>query len=358
MTAEDKAMKPLGICINLLSQKRTGPGDGMDFTDYLKKNGIPYESIDCYSSDIISKLSDYSGIFWWYSHYVVADKTEAQHILDIASKMGLKVYPDHNTAWHFDDKIAEMYAFQSVNAPIPKSWVFYRQKECEEWLKNEAAYPIVGKLKNGSGSTNVKILRDKKQALAYCKRMFSKGYDSSPSLIYKTYSKVQSTRDWKTFVSRFKKIPNFLKARSHAKRLGRECDYCYFQEFVENDGYDLKVAVVGDKLGYFARHTRKADFRASGSGDFYYDRDLMTEQIIKDAFRVADALGVQCMGFDFVVDKKTGQGLIIEMCHGFDQHAVYEAGGYFDRECIWHSEPLNVSEEIVKNMYRDFVCKG
>ncbi len=346
-------MKPLGICRNLLDRKRTGVGDEMEIRPILEKYGIPFEEIDCYASDIISRMDDYSGIFWWYSHYVTADKMEAQNILDIAEKKGLKVYPDHNTAWHFDDKIAEMYAFQSVGAPIPESFVFYREDECLKWLETEAGFPLVGKLRNGSGSTNVRILKDAAKARKFCHRMFTKGYDSAPSLLYKTYSKVQSTRDWKTLVERFRKIPNFLKARSSAKRISIEKDYCYFQEFVPNDGYDLKVAVVGDKLGYFARHVRKGDFRASGGGDFYYDKSLLTEQIIKDAFRVADELRTQCIGFDFVVDRRTGKGLIIEMCHGFDQHAVYDAGGYFDRDCIWHEVPLNVTEEIIKNMYRE-----
>ena len=279
-------MKPLGICVNLLDRERTGVKDGMDFTEYLSQHNIPYEPIDCYSYDIIDKLKDYSGIFWWYSHYVVADKNEAQNILDIAANMGLKVYPNHQTAWHFDDKIAEMYAFQSVGAPIPNSWVFYQREECEKWLSSKAIYPIVAKLKNGSGSTNVKILHNQKQAIKYCKKMFTKGINSAPSLIYKTYSKVQSTRDIKTFISRFKKIPNFIRSRNKAKRLGRECDYCYFQEYIENDGFDIKVAVVGDKLSYFARNVRKGDFRASGSGDFYYDNSLITDQIIKWKFNI------------------------------------------------------------------------
>ena len=344
-------MKPLGICINLLSEKRKKFGRDMSVIPFLEKNGIPYISLDCYAYDIIDKMNDVSGIFWWYSHYAFADKAEAQFILDIAEQKGLKVYPNHNTAWHFDDKIAEMYAFQSIGASIPKSWVFYRQDDCDKWIDEKAEFPLVAKLRNGSGSTNVKLLKTKEEAHAYCKRMFTTGIKSTPSLMYKTYSKVQSTRSFKTLVNRAKQIPNFLKSRRMAKGLGIEREYCYFQEFVPNEGYDIKVAVVGDKLGYFIRRVRKGDFRASGGGDFYYDRSIITPQIIESAFYAADGLKSQCMGFDYVIDSKTGNGLIVEMCHGFDREAVYDSGGYFDRNCEWHPEPLHCGEEIIKLMY-------
>lgn len=346
-------MKPLGICTNLLSSKRERFGRDMNIRPFLDRMGVPYVDLDCYAYDIVDRMGELSGIYWWYSHYAFADKAEAQHILDIAERRGLRVYPDHNTAWHFDDKIAEMYALQDACAPIPESWVFYRKNDCDRWIDECVTFPIVAKLRNGSGSTNVKILRTKKQAHRYCRRMFANGYRSAPSFIYKTYSKAQSTRDLQTLVHRARQIPNFLKARAMARGLGREREYCYFQEFVPNEGYDLKIVVVGDKLGFLARSTRKGDFRASGGGDIYYDRSLVTNQIIDDAFRIADSLKSQCMGFDFVVDSRTGRGVIVEMCHGFDHEAIYEAGGYFDRQGTWHDDPLHCGEEIVHNMYAD-----
>ena len=348
-------MKPLGICTNLLSKQRKLFERDMSIKPYLEKHNIPYVDFDCYSYDVIEKLDELSGLYWWYSHYAFADKAEAQFILDIASQKGLRVYPNHNTAWHFDDKIAEMYALQNVGAAIPNSWVFYRREDCDKWIEDEAVFPLVAKLRNGSGSTNVKLLRNKKQAHAYCKKMFTMGYKSAPSLLYKTYSKVQSTRDLKTLIHRAKQIPNFLKARRMAKSLGIEREYCYFQEYIPNNGFDLKIAVVGDKLGFLVRSVRKGDFRASGGGEIYYDKSLITKEIIDEAFHTADALGVQCMGFDFVVDSRNGKGLIVEMCHGFDQDVIYDAGGYFDRSGKWHTEPLHCGEEVIYNMYRDYI---
>lgn len=344
-------MKPVAICKSQLSAHRTHSKLQIgDFEDYLKQHNIPYEYVDCYSYDIVNRLDKYSALIWWYENFAVADLMEAQNILDIAERKGLKVYPNHNTAWHFDDKIAEMYALQSVGAPIPESWVFYDFNKCKKWLDEEANYPLVAKLRRGSGSNNVKLLHNKKEAHDYAKLMFSKGMQPAPSLLYKTFSKVQSTKDIKTLINRAKGIPDFLWTRKFAQQMPNEKGYCYFQRFIPNDGYDLKIAVVGDKLSYVARNIRIGDFRASGSGDFYYDNSIITEQIITSAFDAADKLGTQCMGFDYVVDNTTGEGLIIEMCHGFDRDAVYNAGGYFDRQSKWHAEPINIQWEILNNI--------
>ena len=345
-------MKPVAICDTLLSRHQKNNSVTIpSWTKWLDEHGIPWELVDCYSSDIIRKLPNYSALLWHYEHYSVADLMEAQNILDVAESMGLKVYPDHKTAWHFDDKIAEMYALQAVGAPIPESWVFYELDKCLNWLEHDAKYPIVAKLRRGSGSNNVKLLHNYAEAKRYARQMFSKGLSPAQSLIYKTYSKVQSTRDWATFVKRFKQIPDFIWSRRFGKALPIERGYCYFQRYVKNNNYDVKVAVVGRKCSFFTRHTRKGDFRASGSGDFFYDKSLVPESVVRSAFDAAEKLGVQCIGFDYVVEKTTEKGYIIEMCHGFDAEAVLACGGYWDRDLNWHDEPLNVKAEILEGMH-------
>jgi len=324
------------------------------WNDYIiescEKLGLDYDVVDCYKNGFIHQMRNYDYLFFPPDNHVLADKIAASNILEVAHRQGLKVFPNFDTIWHFDDKIAEEYAFQSVNALTPNCWIFFLLDECLEWLNNEATYPIIAKLRCGSGSNGVTLLRDSTQATKYAKAMFSKGLDPSPSLMYKAYSKAQSSRSLKTILSRIKKIPTFLNTRRHAKMLSREKGYCYFQEFIPNDGYDIKIVVIGDKLSFFARKVRKGDFRASGGGDVMYDRKLVTKQIIDSAFYVADKLGLQSVGFDYVVNKNTGEGLIIEMCYGFDWRLLYDAGGHFTRDGIWFDEPINAPEEIVKNL--------
>ncbi len=349
-------MKPIAICEN----KRMFDHYTLwtsRFISYCKENNIPYEIVDCYKSEIISDLYNFSALVWHYQNYVVADLLESRNIIQAADNMGLVTFPSPKMNWHFDDKIAEMYALESVNAPIPNSWVFYEKEKCLDWLKTQAKYPIVAKLRCGSGSNNVKLIRSKEEGVSYAHRMFSKGFDPSPSIAYKAYSKLQSSKDLNMIISRIKKIPQFLKSRKNAKMMPIEKGYCYFQEFIPNNGYDLKVVVIGDKMTFCARNVRKNDFRASGGGDFYYDRSLLTDQIIDIAYAAADKLNMECVGFDFVVNKTNGESKIIEMCYGFDYEVQKDLGAYVDREHQWHEESVCVPDEIIQKIVGKVNCK-
>lgn len=318
------------------------------FVEYCKEAGIPYELVDCYASDIVSKLENYSALIWNYSNFVISDLMEARSVIQVAESKGLVCFPSQREGWHFDDKIAEMYAFQSVGAPIPQSWVFYVEGECINWLRNEAKYPLIAKLRCGSGANNVKMLKNKREAVTYARRMFGRGFNPTPSFAYKAYSKLQSSHDFKTVISRIKKIPQFLNTRRHAKMMPDERGYCYFQSYVPNDGYDLKVVVINGKMTFCNRNVRKNDFRASGGGEIAYDRSLMSDNIVDSAYATADALGLSCVGFDYVVDSSTGEGLIVEMCYGFDYEVQQSLGAWIDRSRRWHEEPVCVPDEIVK----------
>ncbi|MBQ9395810.1 MAG: hypothetical protein IJU23_09905 [Proteobacteria bacterium] len=342
--------KPIAVCKNLLRRIRTTDPEVTELDNILSNLRLAWEEIDCYNYNIIDKLDNYSALLWHYDNYVNADIMEAQNILDIASAKGLKVYPDHCTAWHFDDKIAESYALDAVHAPIPRYWVFYELDKCLAWLKNKAQYPIVAKLRRGSGANNVKLIHSYREGARYARHMFSRGYSPAQSLLYKSYSKLQSSHNLQTIISRVRRIPDFVRARRFGKGMPDERGYCYFQEFTANDGFDLKIAVVNGKLGFLNRRVRKGDFRASGGGEIAYDKELLSDNIISSAFKTAEALKMQCVGFDYIVDSRTGQGKIIEMCHGFDHAAIRGCGGYYDKNKCWHAEPLDIWTEILKTM--------
>lgn len=344
-------MKPIAICENkkIFNHSTTWTNR---FIEFCKKEKIPYKTIDCYKSDIITQLPKYSALVWHYSNFVISDMLEARNILMAASNMGLVTFPPLELNWHFDDKIAEMYALESVEAPMPRSWVFYLEDECVSWICNKARFPLVAKLRGGSGSNNVKMLKNRKEAITYARRMFTRGFAPAPSLAYKAYSKIQSSKDLSMVMKRMKKIPEFLNTQRHGKMMPIEKGYCYFQEFVPNNGYDLKVVVIGDKMTFCVRNVRKNDFRASGGGDCYYDRSLLTDNVIDSAFRVAKKLNMECIGFDYVVDRATGTGKIIEMCYGFDYQVQYDLGAYVDRDHVWHEEQVSVPDEIIKSIVK------
>lgn len=318
--------------------------------EYCQKNNISFEIVDCYQPDIINKLLHFDCLLWHIGNYVLQDMLVGRSILYAAKNMGLKVFPDYNTAWHFDDKIAETYILQSAGAPIPDSWMFYQFQDCSSWLQNEAKYPLIAKLRCGAGSNNVRLLRTKNNALKYARKMFKHGYKTYPSILFKTKSQFLSSKNWEVMKARIKRIPEFLQTLSRAKKFPKERGYVFFQEYIPNDGFDLKIVVIGDKLSYIGRNIRKGDFRASGGGDLFFEKSLVSQNIITSAFSISDKLGFQCMGYDYVVDKITGIGKIVEISYGFSHIALLQAGGYFDRNGDWFNEPLNAPIEVIKNL--------
>ena len=93
--------------------------------EYCNEEGLDYELVDLYKTDAVEKLKEFDVLLWHFGQYRYADMLEARSILYVAKNLGLKVFPDFNDSWHFDDKVAEMYALQAVGAPIPASKVFY-----------------------------------------------------------------------------------------------------------------------------------------------------------------------------------------------------------------------------------------
>jgi glutathione synthase/RimK-type ligase-like ATP-grasp enzyme len=321
-----------------------------DWEFYSKKEGINIEILNCFNLYSIKQLKDYDCLLWYFDNYNATDMEFARTYLRIAEKMGLKVFPNIDTIWFYDDKVSQYILLDSISAQIPKSWSFFDRTTTLEWIRKEAIFPIVAKLKSGSGSNNVKLLKNQKEAINYAERMFGKGFENVPSFFLKAKSNIKSSKNFQTYLNRFKRIPEFIETRKRAKKLPREYGYVYLQEFIENDGYDLKVIVVNNKLTFFARPVRDGDFRASGGGKISYDKSLINDKVIKSAFETANKLNLQCVGFDYVIEKGTGNPKIIEMSYNFSHKVAEEAGGYFDEELVWHNESLNVPFEIIKLM--------
>lgn len=321
--------------------------------EYCRDNRIDYEVVNCFDNNILEILKRFDVLLWHFSHYSLQEMMFARTILNSAKKIGLRVFPDFSTSWHFDDKIAETYLLNTIKAPIPKSWVFYSKNSAFDFFQSFSDYPLVAKLKCGSGSSNVKLIKDKYHAKKYIRKMFKKGYKTAPSIVFKAKSNIMSSADMKTIINRFKRIPDFIQSFTSAKLLPNEKGYVFFQEFVPNDGYDLKVIVVGDKLSFLARDVRKGDFRASGGGTIKYNHKLITMEIRNTAFRISRELKFQCMSYDFVIDNRNNTPRIVEISYGFSHIAQIGLGGYWKESGEWIDEPLNAPTEILQNLVEE-----
>jgi hypothetical protein len=91
---------------------------------YCASNNIPFKRVDCYSSNLIDDLHDCDGLLWHHNHAYSKDQLVAKSILFSLEQAGKIVFPDFNTAWHFDDKVGQKFLMEAVGIQAAKSYVF------------------------------------------------------------------------------------------------------------------------------------------------------------------------------------------------------------------------------------------
>lgn len=325
-----------------------------EWIDYCEENSLKYEIVNCFSNNIIDKLRKFDILLWHFSHYSRQEMKFARSILYSAKSLGLCVFPNFNTAWHFDDKVSQNYLLETFKAKIPKYWVFYTYKDTKMFLDNFDDFPVIFKLKSGSGSSNVRLIKNKRKALKFAKKIFNKGFNPRPSFIFKSKSALKSSKSIKSIINKLKRVPDFLTSYINAKNLDKEQGYIYFQDYIPNKGEDLKVAIIGNKLSFLRRTVRKGDFRASGSGNIFYDKEDISKEMVESLFSLHEKLGFQTMGYDLVVNKENNNFYIVEVSYGFSFEAQYKLGGYYKKDYTWVNKPLNVPREVLRNLVYDF----
>lgn len=318
--------------------------------EYCEKNNVPYRIVNCYESDIIEQLKGCNALMWHHHQLSYKDVLMAKAILFSLEQAGIKVFPNFNTGWHFDDKVGQMYLLEAINAPLVPSYVFYTKEEALKWI-NETTFPKVFKLRGGAGASNVKLARNKKQAKSFVRKAFGKGF-SQYDRIGSLKERVRKVKEGKgSYTDIFKGIFRLFIPTEFAKMHGREKGYVYFQEFMPNNDCDIRVIVVGNRAFAIKRMTRENDFRASGSGNIIYDKNEIDLNCIKIAFEVNRKLEAQSIAYDFVFDENFNP-LIVEISYGYAVGAYDPCPGYWDSELNWHEGSFNPQEWMVKDLIK------
>lgn len=325
------------------------PGSFSDrWISYCKENNIAYKIVNCYDNDIVAQLDDCDALMWHHHHGNYKDVLFAKQLLYSLQAAGKKVFPDFNTAWHFDDKVGQKYLLESIGAPLVPSYVFYTKKDALNWI-DKTTFPKVFKLRGGAGATNVKLVKTKSEARKLAKRAFGRGF-SQFNRWNNLSERIRRFKEGKdNIIGILKGIGRLFLPTEFAKMYIREKGYVYFQEFIPNNNCDTRIVVVGGKAAAERRMVRENDFRASGSGKFSYDN--INIEAIKIALDVAKSLKLQSVAFDFVEDKNNNP-LIIEMSYGFGTSGIDNAPGYWDSSIHWHKEKFNPQEWMVEELIK------
>ena len=301
---------------------------------YCELNSISYKLVDCYETNIMEKLKDCSGLMWHHNQASPKDILFAKQLLFSLEQSGINVFPNFNTAWHFDDKVGQKYLLESIEAPLVPSFVFYSKKIALAWIE-QTSFPKVFKLRGGAGSANVKLARSKKAAVSLINTAFNKGFSQYESLS-NLKERWRKYREGKTSLWDVIKggIRIFIEPE-YSKVIGKERGYIYFQEFIPNNNFDIRIIVIAGKAFALKRMVREGDFRASGSGDFKFAKEEFDERCVQIAFETNHKLRAQCLAYDFVFDKNNNP-LIVEISFGFVKEVYDPCPGYWDENLKWH----------------------
>lgn len=316
---------------------------------YCVANNISYKLVDCYSNELVEQIKDCKALMWHFSQNKAKDIIIAKEILYALQHYGIKVFPDYRTAWHFDDKLGQKYLLEMLDIPFVKTYAFYNKETALKWA-DETKYPIVFKLRRGAGSANVKLIKSKKQCFKIIKKAFGKGF--------RQYDKFTNLEDrWKKYRARktniydvFKGIVRLGYEPEYSKTIGYERGYTLFQDFIPNNSYDVRVIVIVDKAFAIKRMVRKNDFRASGSGFIKYEKENITDEIIKLSFKINEKIKSQSLAIDYVFDN--GKPLVIEISYGFIKEVYDPCVGYWDKDLNWFEGKFNPYGWMVENLIK------
>lgn len=307
---------------------------------YCNENNISYKLVNCYDTDIISQLEDCRGLMWHWSQNDYKAMLFARQLSMALEKKGIKVFPDVNTAWHFDDKVGQKYLLEAIGAPLVKSYVFYSKQEALDWL-DTTTFPKVFKLRSGAGSVNVSLAKTKARAKQLVRKAFGNGFShinrfSRLKDRFRVLNRDKNSTAARGVISGIARIflPTEVERFSH-----NEKGYIYFQDFIPGNQYDTRLVVIGNRCFGNLRYCRKNDFRASGSGIKGLSPELIDKRSIKSAFEIAQKLKTQCLAFDFVLNGQEPR--VIEISYGSPSKYYDDCPGYWDSNLNWNKEVVN-----------------
>ncbi len=296
----------------------------------LKFNDIDFIELHIDEHDFWEKVKKVDLFLFRWAHIDDHHQLVNTILPVIENYLYVKCFPNLKTCWHFNDKLREYYLLKSLGYPMIDSWIFWEKDHAIEWAE-KADYPVVFKLKKGAGSLNVTLINNKAEAIKIIIRMFGKGISASYRIPHKGKVNYKNLEDF----LRNKIDQYFLNEFRGIKPTNwqTEKNYILFQRFLPNNSFDTRVKVIGNRAYALRRFVRKNDFRASGSGNWDWDRTKIDLKFIKLALKISKDLQFQSMAYDFLYDEKKEPSLCEISWNSPDDIAT----GYWDENLNWHN---------------------
>jgi len=260
---------PEGVCkplIGLIQDYEPYPR-WTKYCRFLEANSFPYEFYDLHARDWMEKAATLDVILGITSN-------EPSHLREMREKFFIlekylhkKCFPSFEHIFLYENKSLETWIAKAGGIPFAPTHIYNRESDALQALKT-LRFPLVSKIDPASGSMGVEWVGNPPKARRIIRQSFSAG-GRPTHLLYM-----------------------------------RQKNYVYFQDYIPNDGFDMRVIVIGDMVFGYYRKVLKGDFRASGM-DLVEKRALPLEamQIARKLYRIIHS-----------------PLLVVDMLHGQDGH--------------------------------------
>ena len=277
------------------------------FERFLRNNQIPFDYYEVHQSNWVKAAGQYDVILWApgeSTNYVLQETRRKTYILE--KFCGKACFPSLDALMWNEDKLTQYELLRMNNFPVIETFI---SQDLDEILKKlpQLEYPLVAKTAAGAGSVGVELVKDSRQAERISKAVFS-------------------AVGRETFWSYF-----------------RQKNYVYFQKFLPNEGYDLRVIAVGNRVFGYYRDVPQSEFRASGMG--LVRKEALPADAVQLAMELIKKLDLVIASVDMLRDN-TGKLHIIEMSAFItvetpeQLHVNGLPGAYvFDSSGLHHFEP-------------------
>ena len=241
---------------------------------FLCANEIPFEIYDIHRSTWLRDAQRFDMVVWRPSSYPyeLEECRRKVHILE--RELGMICYPSLAEAQLYEDKITQYELLRHHGLPVIDTFISSSEAETLEHLAT-CDYPLVWKLTAGSGSLGVELLRDRRTAERWARRVF-----------------------------------DFCGRRTYWPYVGQK-NYVYLQEFIPDAGPDIRVTVIGSLLFGFFRDVPKGEFRASGMNSWRWG--ALPAPALRLARRVAEVLELPFVAVDVLAGPAGDDPRIIEL---------------------------------------------
>ncbi|MCC5808683.1 MAG: hypothetical protein JJU00_20315 [Opitutales bacterium] len=259
------------------------------FVSVLRRNGVETRRVDLRRADFATRLSGCDCLLFRpcprpYRLDVLRDVVRF-----VETGLELPVFPGCHEIQIYENKRLQHWFLGNLGFPVIPTFISADFQESLLYL-SENPPPYIFKANVGAKGSGVERLGDRKTAERYVRRIFSANGATSPW----AYSRLKNT--------------------------------VHIQPFIENKGYDLRVAVVGDQVMGYYRRVQGKDFRASGSGVLEFGP--LPAEAVRIAVDVRNRLDLTFVAVDFIEDLE-GKLWIVEISTfiGHRTSGLYREGG-------------------------------